>query len=66
MDDFEKNSLADYVAGTQHEGRDREPGEPTTPNTRLACQARIIGSGSRIIVPALVDYEALKGEVGGT
>jgi ferredoxin len=66
MDDFEKNSLANYVTGTPHEGREREPGEPTTPNTRLACQARIIASGSRIIVPALVDYDALRGEMDGT
>lgn len=66
MDDFERQSLADYVAGTPHEGRDREPGEATTPQTRLACQARIIADGSRIIVPALVDYDALRGDMNGT
>ena len=66
MDDFERKSLEDHVLGTMHEGREREPGKPTTPNTRLSCQARIIDNGSRIIVPALVDYDALKGDMNGT
>lgn len=66
MDDFERKSLDDHVAGTPHEGREREPGEPTTSDTRLSCQARIIGDGSRIIVPALVDYDALRGDMNGT
>ena len=66
MDDFEKQSLADSVAGTPHEGRERKPTAPATANTRLACQARIIGNGARIIVPALVDYDALRGDRDGS
>ena len=66
MDDFEKQSLADCVAGTPHEGRARKPAPPTTPNTRLSCQARIIGNGGRVVVPAVVDYDALRGEEEGT
>jgi len=66
MDDYEQRSLNDYVKGTPHEGREREPGEPLTPNTRLACQARIIADGARVIVPALVDYDALRGDMNGT
>ena len=66
MDDFERKSLEDHVAGTPHEGREREPGAPLTPQTRLACQTRINGSGSRVIVPSVVDYEALKGDEQGT
>ena len=66
MDDYEKKSMENYVLGTPHEGREREPGEPTTPNTRLSCQARIIGNGARVIVPAVVDYDALMGDMNGT
>ena len=66
IDDFERKSLADYVAGTPHEGREREPGKPITENTRLACQVRIIGDGGRVIVPSVVDYDALRGDDNGT
>ena len=66
MDDYEKQSLEDYVNGTPHEGRAREPGEPIKPNTRLACQVRIIGDGGRVLVPALVDFDSLRGEENGT
>ena len=66
MDDYERKSLEDYVLGTPHEGREREPGEPLTPRTRLSCQARIIGDGARVIVPAVVDYDALRGDMNGT
>ena len=66
MDDFERKSLEDHVAGTPHEGRERSPGAPLTPSTRLACQTRIIGNGAKVIVPTVVDYEALKGDAQGT
>ncbi|MEC7986731.1 MAG: hypothetical protein VX278_16305 [Myxococcota bacterium] len=66
MEDYEQNSLDGYVKGTPHEGRERKPGEPITPRTRLACQVRIIGNGGRVLVPALVDFESLRGEENGT
>ena len=66
QDDFERKTLEDYVAGTPHEGRARSPGEPITAKTRLACQTRIIGNGSKVRVPTVVDYEALKGDDQGT
>ena len=66
IDDFERRSLADYVAGTPHEGRERSPGEPITDKTRLSCQTRIIGNGGRVIVPSVVDYESLRGDENGT
>ena len=66
LGEYEEKSMSDYVKGTPHEGRPREPGEPLTPRTRLACQVRIIGDGGRVLVPALVDFEALRGEENGT
>ena len=66
MDSYEKRSLEDYVAGTPHEGRERQPGDPITANTRLACQAKIVADGARVIVPAVVDYEALRGDINGS
>ena len=50
MTDFEREVLDDAVAGTPHEGRPREPAEPTTPNTRLACHCRIIADGGLVQV----------------
>ena len=62
-----EQSILDAVAqGLPHEGRCREVGSPQTPNTRLACHVRIIGSGARIVVPELVNYENLKGDENGT
>ena len=61
LGDFEMQSMADAVAGKPHEGRAREPAEPTTPNSRLACHCRIIADGGVVKVAALVDYEALRG-----
>ena len=42
--------------------RCREPGEPYTEFTRLACYAKVVGSGARVKVAELVDFEALQGE----
>jgi ferredoxin len=64
--DFEQSILDAVAQGLPHEGRCRDIGSPQTPNSRLACHTRIIGSGSRIIVPALVNYDDLKGDDNGT
>ncbi len=65
MSPGEKATLDAYVAGDPHEGRCREPGEPYTEQTRLACYAKIVGSGARVKVAELVDFEALQGEKNG-
>ena len=62
MTDSERKALEDHVKGTEHEGRARQPGPPLTPQTRLACHARIIGDGGRVTVAALVDYDSLRGD----
>lgn len=61
MTDSEKESLDNYVLGTDHERRTREPGAPYTPKTRLGCYAKIIGSGARVQITSLVDFESLQG-----
>ena len=66
VSDYERKSMEDHVLGTPHEGRPREPGAPLSPNTRLACQTKIIGDGGKVQVAALVDFEALKGDMDGT
>ena len=66
MTERETSSLEAQVRGDPHEGRDRTPGEPTKPTTRLACYVRINGPGGRVQVPALVDYDALRGDPTGT
>lgn len=66
MNDYERESLDGFVAGTPHEGRERQPGAPYGPNTRLACQVKIIGDGGVIQVPALVDFDALRGDANGS
>jgi ferredoxin len=65
MTEAEKATLDAYVAGEPHEGRCREPGEPYTEFTRLGCYAKIVGSGARVEVSELVDFEALQGEKNG-
>ena len=65
MSEREKTTLDAYVAGEPHEGRSREPGEPYTEYTRLACYAKIMGSGGRVELHDLVDYEKLSGDVDG-
>ena len=64
--DMEREVLKDLAAGLPHDGRPRDPGAPQTPNTRLACHARIIGDGAIIQVPAVVDYDSLRGDANGT
>ena len=64
--DFEQSVLDAVAQGLPHEGRCREVGPPQTPNTRLACHTRIIDSGGRVVVPALVNYDDLKGDENGT
>lgn len=64
MNEQEKKALADAVAGTPHEGNARKPAKPTTPTTRLACHCRIVGSGAKVKVAALFDYDSVKGEMG--
>ena len=59
--DSEIESLDNYVLGTDHERRTREPGAPYTPNTRLGCYAKIIGSGARVQISTLVDFDSLRG-----
>ena len=63
MKEMEKNTLDDYVKGTDHEGRKREPGEPYTENTRLACHVKIIGDGGVVQVSKLVDFDGLRGDL---
>ena len=41
-------------------------GEPYTEFTRLACYAKVVGSGARVQVAELVDFEALQGEKTGS
>ena len=61
MTDSERKTLDNYVAGTEYEGHPREPGTPYKENTRLGCYTKIIGSGARVQVRSLVDFDALKG-----
>ena len=58
----ERQCIDDHVAGTEHEGRARQPGPPATPRSRLGCHAKIRGSGARVIVPALFDPDSIAGE----
>ena len=65
MTDGERETLDAYVAGEPHEGRCREPGEPYTESTRLACYTKILGPGGRVLVTDLVDFDKLSGETDG-
>ena len=65
MSPREKATLDAYVAGEPHEGRARSPGEPYTTKTRLGCHTKIVGSGARILIHELVDFEALSGVEDG-
>ena len=62
MKPHERKSIDDHVAGTEHEGRPREPGPPATPTTRLGCHTKIRGSGARVRVQALFDPGSIAGE----
>ena len=62
---YEKDAMDDHVAGKAHEGRDRAPAPPLTPNTRLGCHAKIRGSGGTVRIPALFDPTSIQGEAEG-
>lgn len=62
MKDAERDAMADGVAGTEHEGRPRDPLPPTTPNTRLGCHAKIRGPGAVVQISALFDPDSIVGE----
>ena len=64
--DFEVKVMQDGTAGTEHEGRPRKPHPAFGDSTRLACHARVVGSGGRVKVRALVDFDALQGEDDGS
>ena len=66
MKEYEKQSMLDHIAGKPHEGRQREPGPPMTPNTRLSCQTKILADGGVVQVSELVDFESLRGDDNGT
>ncbi len=64
--DAELATLEAAARGDTHEGRTRTPGPPVKPNSRLACYARIVGSGARIQVQELFDYDSVRGDPTGT
>jgi|GEM_PF-125913 ferredoxin len=66
MAELERNTMDAFVRGDPHEGRERSPGPPATPLSRLGCHARIVGPGARVKVDAMVDFESLKGEMNGS
>lgn len=61
MTEYEKKTMDDHVAGTPHEGREREPGPPLTPSTRLGCHAKIIGPGGKVQILALFNPDSITG-----
>ena len=66
MKSAERASLDAMVQGLPHEGRERSPGAPLLPGTRLACHAKVVGPGARVQVLALFDYDSLKGDPVGS
>lgn len=62
MRDAERRSLDASVAGEPHEGREREPMPPATPNTRLGCHTRIVGPGARVKIVELFDHDSIRGD----
>ena len=64
--DAEQRSMEALVAGEPHEGRQREPGAPIEPSSRLACHAKVLGPGARVKVHELFDYDSVKGDPTGT
>ena len=66
MTDSEQASMQALADGKPHEGRDREPGPPPTPTSRLACYAKIRGPGARVQVLELFDYDSVRGDPDGT
>lgn len=61
MTDSEQQTLDNYVEGTEYEGHAREPGKPYLSNTRLACYTKVVGSGAKVKVRSLVDFDSLRG-----
>ena len=66
MTDSEKRSMEAAVRGEPHEGRARRPVPASTPRSRLACYAKVVGSGARIQVAELFDYDSLRGDPVGS
>lgn len=66
MTDAERRSLDAAARGESHEGRERRPGPPVTPDARLACYAKIVGHGARVRVSELFDYESIRGDPSGS
>lgn len=64
--DSEQRSMEAAARGEPHEGRDRRPGPPITPRSRLACYAKVVGDGARIQVAELFDYDTLRGDPVGS
>ena len=61
MSEFEAQAMDDHTAGTEHEGRAREPAPPRGPNTRLGCHAKIRGPGARVQIAELFEMESIRG-----
>jgi ferredoxin len=64
--DLEKRVIEAHVNGEPHEGRERQPGPPATPSTRLGCHTRIVAPGARVQVLELFNYDSIKGDPHGT
>jgi len=62
MSQYEKQAMDDQVAGTPHEGREREPGLPLEPGTRLGCHTKILGPGAKVQILALFDPDSISGD----
>lgn len=64
--DAERESMQALADGKPHEGRERPPGPPPTPTSRLGCYAKILGPGARVQVLSLFDYDSVRGDPNGT
>ncbi len=64
--DAEIRSMEALAKGEPHEGRARKPGRPVEATSRLACYAKIQGSGARVRVYALFDFDSIRGDPEGT
>jgi ferredoxin len=65
MSAAERSSLEASIRGDAHEGRERTPAPPLTPNTRLACHTKIMAGGARVQVAELFDYDTIRGDPDG-
>ena len=66
MTERERSTIDAHVRGEPHEGREREPGPPANDLTRLSCYCRIQGSGGRVRVLELFDYQSIAGDPDGS